>query len=89
MADLIGIVHGGKPKRSARTGLQSLISSGPFTGSGTTATAVPRRACCAMEMAGKYLTRMYRTNPDFVFTVTGDFVRKCQTFLRAHRPASI
>jgi hypothetical protein len=22
---------------------------------------------------------MYRTNPDFVFTVTRDFVRKCQT----------
>ena len=27
----------------------------------------------------KFLTRMYRTNPDFVFTVTRDFVRKCQT----------
>jgi hypothetical protein len=22
---------------------------------------------------------MYRTNPDFVFTATRDFVRKCQT----------
>src|SRR5438876_4277427 len=24
-------------------------------------------------------TKMYRTNPDFVFTVTRDFVRNCQT----------
>jgi hypothetical protein len=28
-----------------------------------------------MEMVDKFLTRMYRTNPDFVFTVTRDFVR--------------
>jgi pimeloyl-ACP methyl ester carboxylesterase len=27
----------------------------------------------------KFVTRMYRTNPDFVFTVTRDFVRNCQT----------
>ena len=26
-----------------------------------------------------FLTRMYRTNPDFVFTVTRDFVRNCHT----------
>jgi hypothetical protein len=32
-----------------------------------------------MEMVDKFLTRMYRTNPDFVFTVTRDFVRNCQT----------
>ena len=32
-----------------------------------------------MEMVEKFLTRMYRTNPDFVFTVTRDFVRQCQT----------
>ena len=31
------------------------------------------------EMVEKFLTRMYRTNPDFVFTVTRDFVRNCQT----------
>src|SRR6202011_2242696 len=31
------------------------------------------------ETAEKFLTRMYRTNPDFVFTVTRDFVRQCQT----------
>jgi pimeloyl-ACP methyl ester carboxylesterase len=27
----------------------------------------------------RFLTRMYRTDPDFVFTVTRDFVRNCQT----------
>ncbi len=32
-----------------------------------------------MEMVDKFLTAMYRTNPDFVFTVTRDFVRSCQT----------
>jgi hypothetical protein len=32
-----------------------------------------------METVEKFLTRMYRTNPDFVFTVTRDFVRHCQT----------
>jgi hypothetical protein len=26
----------------------------------------------------KFLTRMYRVNPDFVFTVTRDFVRNCR-----------
>ena len=30
-------------------------------------------------MVERYLTRMYRTNADFVFTVTRDFVRSCQT----------
>src|SRR3981189_3573125 len=32
-----------------------------------------------IEMVDKFLTKMYRTNPDFVFTVTRDFVRNCQT----------
>jgi hypothetical protein len=32
-----------------------------------------------MEMVERYLTRMYRTNADFVFTATRDFVRRCQT----------
>jgi pimeloyl-ACP methyl ester carboxylesterase len=40
---------------------------------------VKRRPEITMEMADKFLTRMYRTNPDFVFTVTRDFVRNCQT----------
>jgi pimeloyl-ACP methyl ester carboxylesterase len=40
---------------------------------------VKRRPEISMETVDKFLTRMYRTNPDFVFTVTRDFVRKCQT----------
>ena len=32
-----------------------------------------------MEMVDRFLTRMYRTSHDFVFTVTRDFVRTCQT----------
>jgi pimeloyl-ACP methyl ester carboxylesterase len=38
-----------------------------------------RRPDISMEMVERFLTRMYRTNPDFVFTVTRDFVRQCQT----------
>jgi pimeloyl-ACP methyl ester carboxylesterase len=38
-----------------------------------------RRPDVTMETVDKFLTRMYRTNPDFVFTVTRDFVRNCQT----------
>lgn len=40
---------------------------------------VKRRPDITMATVEKYLTRMYRTNPDFVFTVTRDFVRNCQT----------
>jgi pimeloyl-ACP methyl ester carboxylesterase len=37
-----------------------------------------RRHDITMEMVDRFLTRMYRTKPDFVFTVTRDFVRTCQ-----------
>src|SRR5436189_1190066 len=40
---------------------------------------VKRRPEIKMDMVQKFLTKMYRTNPDFVFTVTRDFVRNCQT----------
>jgi len=40
---------------------------------------VKRRPDVTMETVDKFLTRMYRTNPDFVFTVTRDFVRNCHT----------
>ncbi|MCM3881976.1 MAG: alpha/beta hydrolase [Vicinamibacterales bacterium] len=40
---------------------------------------VARRPDITMAMVDKFLTRMYRSNPDFVFTVTRDFVRSCQT----------
>jgi pimeloyl-ACP methyl ester carboxylesterase len=32
-----------------------------------------------MATVEKFLTKMYRSNPDFVITVTRDFVRSCQT----------
>ena len=32
-----------------------------------------------MATAEKFLVKMYKTNPDFVFTVTREFVRQCQT----------
>ncbi len=38
-----------------------------------------RRPDVSMETVDKFLTKMYRTDPDFVFTVTRDFVRNCQT----------
>ena len=38
-----------------------------------------KRPDISMETVDKFLTRMYRTDPDFVFTVTRDFVRNCQT----------
>ena len=38
-----------------------------------------RRPDITMEMVDRFLTRMYRTDPDFVWTVTRDFVRSCQT----------
>jgi pimeloyl-ACP methyl ester carboxylesterase len=38
-----------------------------------------RRPEITAEMAERFLTKMYRTNADFVFTVTRDFVRTCQT----------
>lgn len=40
---------------------------------------IKRRPDVAMETVDKFLTRMYRTDPDFVFTVSRDFVRSCQT----------
>lgn len=40
---------------------------------------VKRRPDITMDQVDKFLTRMYRTNADFVFTVTRDFVRQCQT----------
>jgi pimeloyl-ACP methyl ester carboxylesterase len=40
---------------------------------------VKRRPELSMETVDRFVTRMYRTNPDFVFTVTRDFVRNCQT----------
>jgi pimeloyl-ACP methyl ester carboxylesterase len=40
---------------------------------------VAKRPDITMETVDKFLTKMYRNNPDFVFTVTREFVRNCQT----------
>jgi len=40
---------------------------------------VARRPDITMAMVDSFLTKMYRSNADFVFTVTRDFVRACQT----------
>ncbi len=38
-----------------------------------------RRPDVTMTMIDAFLSKMYRANPDFVFTVSRDFVRACQT----------
>jgi pimeloyl-ACP methyl ester carboxylesterase len=38
-----------------------------------------RRPDVTKDQVDRFLTKMYRTNADFVFTVTRDFVRTCQT----------
>ena len=38
-----------------------------------------RRKDVTIEQAGTFLTNMYRKNADFVFTVSRDFVRSCNT----------
>ena len=38
-----------------------------------------KRPEITMAMADKFLTKMYRSNPDFVISVTRDFVKSCQT----------
>lgn len=40
---------------------------------------IRRKPEIGMPVVERFLTRMYRTDPDFVFTVTRDFVRGCQT----------
>jgi hypothetical protein len=60
-----------------RPEMPSLLYDGGMTGWGPE--LVKRRPDVTMETVGKFLTKMFRTDPDFVFTVTRDFVRNCQT----------
>ena len=46
---------------------------------GWAAPLVKRRPEITSEMADRFLNRMFRNNPDFLFTVTRDFVKSCQT----------
>jgi pimeloyl-ACP methyl ester carboxylesterase len=61
----------------SRPEMRDLFYDNNMKGWGPALTA--RRPDISMEMVDKFLTKMYRTNPDFVFTVTRDFVRHCQT----------
>ena len=60
-----------------RPEMPTLLYDGSKTGWGPD--LVKRRPEITMAMVERYLTKMYRTNPDFVLTVTRDFVRSCQT----------
>jgi pimeloyl-ACP methyl ester carboxylesterase len=60
-----------------RPEMPNVLYDGSMTGWGPE--LVKRRPEITMEMVEKFLTKMFRTNADFVFTVTRDFVRKCQT----------
>jgi pimeloyl-ACP methyl ester carboxylesterase len=42
------------------------------------ATLTAKRPEISLPTTDKFVTRMFETNPDFVFTVTRDFVRGCQ-----------
>ena len=61
----------------SRPDMRDLFYEGNMTGWGPE--FVKRRPDVTMEMVDKFLTMMYRTNPDFVISVTRDFVRQCLT----------
>jgi pimeloyl-ACP methyl ester carboxylesterase len=61
----------------SRPEMRDLFYENNIKGWGPALTA--SRPDITMEMVDKFLTKMYRTNPDFVFTVTRDFVRTCNT----------
>jgi pimeloyl-ACP methyl ester carboxylesterase len=61
----------------SRPEMRDLFYDNNMKGWGPALTA--RRPDITMEMVDRFLTRMYRTNADFVFTVTRDFVRTCRT----------
>jgi pimeloyl-ACP methyl ester carboxylesterase len=61
----------------SRPEMRDLFYENNMKGWGPALTA--KRPEITMETVDKFLTKMYRTNPDFVFTVTRDFVRNCQT----------
>ena len=60
-----------------RPAMPDLFYTNNITGWGPALCA--RRPDITMAMVDAFLNTMYRTNADFVFTVTRDFVRSCQT----------
>ena len=61
----------------SRPEMRDLFYEGNMSGWGPE--LVKRRPEISMDTVQKFLTKMYRDNPDFVITVTRDFVRNCQT----------
>jgi pimeloyl-ACP methyl ester carboxylesterase len=61
----------------SRPEMRDLFYNNNMTGWGPPLCA--RRPDVTMAMVESFLAKMYRSNPDFVFTVTRDFVRGCQT----------
>jgi pimeloyl-ACP methyl ester carboxylesterase len=61
----------------SRPEMRDLFYDNNMKGWGPQLTA--RRPEITTAMVDQFLTKMYRTNADFVFTVTRDFVRTCQT----------
>src|SRR6202140_4186019 len=61
----------------SRPEMRGLFYEGNMTGWGPE--LVKRRPDITMAQVDQFLTRMYRDNDDFVFTVTRDFVRECRT----------
>jgi pimeloyl-ACP methyl ester carboxylesterase len=61
----------------SRPEMRDLFYEGNMKGWGPELTK--HRPDITMETVDKFLTRMYRNNPDFVISVTRDFVRNCQT----------
>src|SRR5262245_4615382 len=57
--------------------MPTLLYDGSMTGWGPA--LVKPRPGVTMAMLDEYRKEMYRNNPDFVLTVTRDFVRNCQT----------
>lgn len=62
-----------------RPEMPTYFYDGAMGASGWAPNRVKRRPDITMETAQKFLTKMFLTNPDFVFTVSRDFVRNCQT----------
>ena len=60
----------------SRPEMRDLFYDNNMKGWGPALTA--RRPDVTMETVDRFLTKMYRTNPDFVFTVTRDFVKTCK-----------
>jgi len=60
-----------------RPEMPTVLYDGSKTGWGPE--LLKRRPDLTADMVERYLVKMYRTNPDFVFTATRDFVRNCQT----------